>query len=83
MKNLIEFILIHLVDHPEDVVIDETKGEQETTYLIHVHAEDIGRVIGKGGSVIQAIRQIARVRATKEGERVRIDVFTDETVAPE
>ncbi len=78
MKNLIEFILIHLVDHPEDVVIDETKGEQETTYLIHVHAEDIGRVIGKGGSVIQAIRQIARVRATKEGERVRIDVFTED-----
>lgn len=83
MKNLIEFILIHLVDHPEDVVIDETKGEQETTYLIHVHSEDIGRVIGKGGSVIQAIRQIARVRATKEGERVRIDVFTEENVASE
>ncbi|HNQ17164.1 MAG TPA: KH domain-containing protein [Candidatus Woesebacteria bacterium] len=78
MKNLIEFILIHLVDHPEDVVIDETKGEQETTYLIHVHAEDVGRVIGKGGSVIQSIRQIARVRATKEGERVRIDVFTED-----
>lgn len=78
MKNLIGFILIHLVDHPEDVVIDETKGEQETTYLIHVHAEDVGRVIGKGGSVIQSIRQIARVRATKEGERVRIDVFTED-----
>ena len=83
MKNLIEFILIHLVDHPEDVVIDEMKGEQETTYLIHVHGDDIGRVIGKGGSVIQAIRQIARVRATKEGERVRIDVFTEEKVAAE
>lgn len=81
MKNLIEFILIHLVDHPEDVSIDETKNDQETTYLIHVHDDDIGRVIGKGGSVIQAIRQIARVRATKEGERIRIDIHTEDRPA--
>lgn len=82
MKNLIEFILIHLVDHPESVVIDEEKDEQGTTYLIHVHDDDIGRVIGKGGNVIQAIRQIARVRATKEGERVRIDVQTEDKPIP-
>jgi len=78
MKNLLEYILIHLVDHPDEVVIDETKDEQGAIYVIHVHSEDVGRVIGKGGSVIQAIRQIARVRAIKEGERVRIDVYTDD-----
>lgn len=67
MKNLLEFLLIHLVDHPEDVVIEETEDDRGLVFVLHVHPDDIGRVIGKGGSVIQAIRQIAKIRAIKEG----------------
>lgn len=77
MKNLLEYIIIHIVDNPDAVSIEESKGEQETLYMIHVHADDVGRVIGKGGSVISAIRQIARIRAIKEGERIRVDIATD------
>jgi predicted RNA-binding protein YlqC (UPF0109 family) len=72
MKNLLEFLLIHLVQHPEDVNIDESEGERETVYTIHVHADDMGRIIGKNGSIIQAIRNIAKVRAIKEGIRAQI-----------
>jgi len=80
MKNLIEYILIHIVDNPEDVKVEvETEGNN-STYSITVHEDDMGRVIGKKGSVIQAIRTIARVRAIKEGERARIIVV--DTDAP-
>lgn len=72
MKNLLEFLLIHLVQHPEDVRIEETEGDRETVYTIYVHAEDMGRIIGKNGSIIQAIRNIAKVRAIKEGIRAQI-----------
>lgn len=72
MKNLLEFLLIHLVNHPEDVRIDEEVRERETVYTLHVHQEDMGRVIGKNGSIINAIRAIAKVRAVKEGIRVTI-----------
>jgi uncharacterized protein len=72
MKNLLEFILIHLVDHPEEVTIDEQTDDQGTTYVLHVHADDKGKVIGKKGSVINAIRQVARIRAIKEGIRAYI-----------
>ena len=58
------------------------KDEQGTTYLIHVHDDDIGRVIGKGGNVIQTIRQIARVRATKRTNEFEIDVQTEDKPAP-
>lgn len=79
MKNLLEYIIIHIVDNPDDVRIDEQTGENESLYFIHTHADDVGRVIGKGGSVISAIRQIARIRAAKEGVRVRIDIVTEDT----
>jgi len=69
MKNLLEFILIHLVDNPEEVKIEITEDERGTTYLIHVHPDDMGKVIGKKGSVINSIRNIAKIRAIKEGIR--------------
>lgn len=72
MKNLLEFIVIHLVTHPEEVVIEEQTTEQGTEFIVKVHDEDIGRVIGKGGSVIHAIRSIAKIRAIKEGIRARV-----------
>ncbi len=72
MKNLLEYLLIHIVDHPEDVSIDEEIDDRGSLYILHVHADDMGKVIGKSGSVIDAIRKIAKIRAVKEGIRVTI-----------
>ena len=69
MKNLLEFILIHLVDHPDEVKIEMVEEDRGTTFLLHVHPDDMGKVIGKKGSVINAIRNIAKIRALKEGIR--------------
>jgi len=81
MKNLLEFLLIHLCHHPEDVQVEEVVGDRETQYILHVHAEDMGRVIGKNGSIIQAIRSIAKVRAIKEGIHANIILAEDEPAA--
>ena len=78
MKNLLEFILIHLVDNPEEVKIEITEEERGTTYLIHVHPDDMGKVIGKKGSVINSIRNIAKIRALKEGIRPYITLAEPE-----
>lgn len=83
MKNLLEFLLIHLVQHPEAVEIEEQENERGFTYIIHVHPEDIGRVIGKGGSIIQSIRNIAKIRAVKEGIRAQIILAEPDEVAGE
>lgn len=78
MKNLIEYILIHLVEHPEDVNVVESEDDRGAVYTIHVHKDDIGRVIGKGGSVIQSIRNIGKIRAIKEGVHAYINLAEDE-----
>lgn len=74
MKNLLEFILIHLVEHPDEVSVEETEDDRGKVFLIHTHPDDIGKVIGKGGSVIQAIRNIGKIRALKEGIRAHITI---------
>lgn len=74
MKNLLEFLLNRLVDHPEEVEVVETEEEGVFYYTIHVHPEDMGRVIGKQGSVINSIRTLAKVRAVKDNIRVRIEL---------
>lgn len=77
MKNLLEFILNHLVDHPEDVRVEEVETEDGMEYILHVNPEDMGRVIGKSGRVIQSIRNLAKVRAVKEQIRAHVTLAED------
>lgn len=83
MKNLLEYILIHLVDHPEDVQVEEIPEERQTVYMLHVHPEDMGKVIGKKGAVINSIRNIAKIRAIKEGIRPYITLAEPEEESAE
>ncbi len=75
MKNLLTFILIHLVQYPDDVEVVEQTSDYGDEYLIKVNPEDIGKVIGKHGSIIQAIRTLAKVRAIKEQRKVFINIY--------
>ncbi len=74
MKTLLEFVLLRLIKFPEDLKIEEVEEFGYQKYLIQLNEEDYGRVIGKGGKVIRAIRKLAQVRAIKEQFRVRIEL---------
>ena len=79
MKQLIEYIVSNIVNHPESVIITETPSPEGDTlkYSIKVDAEDVGRVIGKQGKVIKAIRQIVRIAAIQKGTRAIVDLEED------
>lgn len=81
MKNLLEYILIHLVDNPDQVAVDEHMEENTHIYTLHVAPEDYGKVIGRQGRIINSIRAIARVRAVKENIHINV-VLAEETAAP-
>jgi predicted RNA-binding protein YlqC (UPF0109 family) len=74
MKQLLEYIIPNIVNHPEDVVITESTDNGLVTLLIKVNPEDTGRVIGKAGKIINSIRQIVRVLAIKQGVRVNVEI---------
>jgi predicted RNA-binding protein YlqC (UPF0109 family) len=74
MKALTEYIAKSLVDHPEDVAVEEIHHGSRVTLELSVSKEDMGRVIGKGGRVANAIRTLLRVAAEREGTQVTLDV---------
>ncbi len=79
VRELVEYLAQKVVDDPASVRVEDADG----TYLIHVGSGEEGRVIGRGGRVIQAIRTIARAAAGPR-ERLTVDVAGGrvETEAP-
>jgi predicted RNA-binding protein YlqC (UPF0109 family) len=74
MKALTEYIAKSLVDHPDEVAVDEIRHGNRVTLELSVAKDDMGRVIGKGGRVANAIRTLLRVAAEHEGSQVTLDV---------
>jgi predicted RNA-binding protein YlqC (UPF0109 family) len=74
MKELIEFIARSLVDEPDAVKVTEIEGDQLTTYEIEVAPADVGKMIGRQGRIIKAIRSVVRASAARQGKRVAVEV---------
>jgi predicted RNA-binding protein YlqC (UPF0109 family) len=74
MKELVELITRSLVDHPEQIAIDEIDGEEATVYELRVAGEDLGKVIGKQGRTARAIRTILSTAAAKQQRRVVLEI---------
>jgi uncharacterized protein len=75
VKALVELVARSLVERPEAVAVRVVDGPQETVIEVQVAAEDVGKVIGRGGRVIKAIRTLARAAATRSGKRVNVEVL--------
>ena len=74
MQEFIEYIVQNLVDSPKDVKIDCFDGERGTVVEIRVAKEDIGKVVGKKGRTIQALRTIATMTGTRLGRHLRLEL---------
>ena len=71
---LVKTIVLSLVTKPEAVEVTSNSEEGVLRLQIHVAEEDTGRVIGRKGATINAIRQIVRVSSAKGGDSVEVDV---------
>lgn len=75
MKDLLEYLITNIVDHKDEVKIIENTGVDGTIlFTISVSPEEMGKVIGKEGKIIKAIRIICRVIALREGKKVIINL---------
>ncbi|HEX4489787.1 MAG TPA: KH domain-containing protein [Acidimicrobiia bacterium] len=74
-RAVVEHIARHLVDDPDaiDIAVEERRSG-DITVIVHAGPGDVGRLIGKRGRVVQAIRQVARAAAAAEGVRATVDV---------
>ena len=74
IKELVEYIALSLVDDPSQVVVSEYRSGGRENLELHVAREDMGRVIGKGGRIANAMRVLLRVAAAREGKQANLDV---------
>ena len=74
MKEVVEIIAKALVDHPENVVVDEKQEDRMTLIELHVASDDMGKVIGKQGRIAKAIRTVAKAAGTRENKKIKVDI---------
>lgn len=75
IKDMVEHVAKSLADHPDDVKVSETMGDSTILIELDSASEDKGRLIGRGGRTINAIRSIALVLGGKVEKRVHINVL--------
>jgi predicted RNA-binding protein YlqC (UPF0109 family) len=73
MRDLVEFLCRALVEDPDSVRVEELAENGDVVLEVTVPGDDLGRLIGKGGRVANAIRMIAKAAATREDVRVMVE----------
>lgn len=73
MKEILETIISTLVSDKEAVSINQIDGEQSIIFEVKVAESDMGKVIGKQGTIAKSIRTIMKAVAAKENKRVSIE----------
>ncbi len=73
MLKLVKYIVSNLVDFPDKISLSESTDETNTIIIhLQVDPQDMGRVIGKNGKIISAVRELIRVKAVKQNKKVRL-----------
>ena len=74
-KELVEFVARSLVDDPDAVKVDLVRDRDGVVLELHVAEEDMGKVIGRNGSVAKALRTLLKVTAAREGEPISLEIL--------
>jgi predicted RNA-binding protein YlqC (UPF0109 family) len=71
---LVEYLARRLVDHPDQVSVEEVEEEDALVIRLRVASDDVGRVIGRGGRIARALRTIVRASAARSDRRVLLEI---------
>jgi predicted RNA-binding protein YlqC (UPF0109 family) len=78
MKELVQFLARHLVNHPDMVEVKETQGETASVLELKVAKEDLGRIIGKQGRTAKSIRTILNAAASRTNRKVVLEIIEEQ-----
>ncbi len=75
MRQFLEFIIRRLVEFPEEVMLSEVPRDRLTIFRLQMRQSDVGRIIGRNGQTIRAIRALMSSAAARHGQRVTLDII--------
>ena len=74
MTELLAYLARELVDDPDAVRVEEEERDGALVLVLHVATDDVGKVIGKQGRIVRALRALVRASAVREGRRVLVEI---------
>ena len=74
MKEFLEFVIRQLVEFPDEVMISEIPSGKMTTFKLQLRQSDVGRIIGRNGQTIHAIRALLASSASRHGQRASLEI---------
>jgi len=74
VKELIEMIVRALVDDPDQVLVSQVEGERSVIFEVRVAADDMGRVIGKGGRIANSLRMVVKAAGARQNKNIWVDI---------
>jgi predicted RNA-binding protein YlqC (UPF0109 family) len=75
VRQFLEFVIRHLVEFPEEVMLSEVQQDRLTIFRVQMRQSDVGRVIGRNGQTIRSIRALLSSAAARHGDRVTLDII--------
>lgn len=75
LRSLVEYIARSLVDHPDQVSVNEIEGEKTTILELKVAEDDLGKIIGRHGRTAKAMRTVINAAATKEKKKAVLEIL--------
>jgi uncharacterized protein len=76
VRDVIVYLARALVDDPDRVTVEELRGARGVTYEVRAAPDDVGKLIGRGGRTVKALRKIVKAVAP-DGRRVEVEVLAE------
>jgi predicted RNA-binding protein YlqC (UPF0109 family) len=76
MKALVEYLVKSLADQPNQAILTQHETEDSILLELQISPEDIGKIIGKNGNTINAIRTVLQAAASSQKKRVKLEVVS-------
>lgn len=76
MKALVEYLVKSLADHPDQIVLEDHEADDSILIELKISPDDVGKIIGKNGNTINAIRTVLQAAASSQKKRVKLEVVS-------
>lgn len=77
MERFLDYVLRHLIEYPAEMVILKEEAPKRIVFKLQLAKSDVGKVVGKGGSTIQALRNLLAAAGSKHGEKVFLEIVEE------
>jgi len=77
MQEFLDYVIRNLIDFPEEMVLKKIETGKKTVFMLRLRQSDVGKVIGKHGHTIVAIRNLLAAAAARHGDKVLLEIVED------